>query len=107
MKGMARPGRSPSYQPAGPRLRSRPPARPPTGHNPGPSAPAAGDAGMFGPHGSFGRFSLVAVAAILGALTQPRSLAHAAVTVPGREPVQTVYFERHVMGLFSKAGCNN
>ena len=31
----------------------------------------------------------------------------AAVPVPGRQPVETVDFERHVMGLFSKAGCNN
>src|SRR3954462_3377293 len=26
--------------------------------------------------------------------------------VPGRPPVEAVDFERHVMGLFSKAGCN-
>jgi hypothetical protein len=48
---------------------------------------------------------LVIAATVLGALTQPRS--PAAVPVPDREPVETVDFERHVMGLFSKAGCNN
>src|SRR5205814_2806731 len=31
----------------------------------------------------------------------------AAVPVPGQPPLEAVDFERHVMGLFSKAGCNN
>ncbi|HEY1380719.1 MAG TPA: hypothetical protein VGF55_28210, partial [Gemmataceae bacterium] len=58
---------------------------------------------MFGSYVSVRRLSLVALAAALGSQTP----AQAAVPVPGREPVQTVDFERHVMGLFSKAGCNN
>src|SRR5439155_11056981 len=33
--------------------------------------------------------------------------APAAVPVPGQPPLEAVDFERHVMGLFSKAGCNN
>jgi hypothetical protein len=33
--------------------------------------------------------------------------ARAAVPVPGQTPLEAVDFERHVMGLFSKAGCNN
>src|SRR5439155_17804588 len=33
--------------------------------------------------------------------------ATAAVPVPGQPALETVDFERHVMGLFSKAGCNN
>ena len=44
--------------------------------------------------------------AVIGTLMLPRSLT-AAVPVPGREPIKNVDFERHVMGLFSKAGCNN
>jgi hypothetical protein len=47
---------------------------------------------------------LIAVA-VLGVLAP--APAPAAVPVPGREPIETVDFERHVMGLFSKAGCNN
>lgn len=31
----------------------------------------------------------------------------AAVPVPGQQPLERIDFERHVMGLFSKAGCNN
>jgi hypothetical protein len=46
-------------------------------------------------------FALAATAALM----PPR--AAAAVPIPGREPIETVDFERHVMGLFSKAGCNN
>src|SRR5438874_209173 len=33
--------------------------------------------------------------------------ARAAMAVPGQSPLQTVDFERHVVALFSKAGCNN
>src|SRR5947207_1498828 len=33
--------------------------------------------------------------------------ARAAVPIPGQVSLETVDFERHVMGLFSKAGCNN
>jgi Protein of unknown function (DUF1549)/Protein of unknown function (DUF1553) len=33
--------------------------------------------------------------------------ARAAMSVPGQSPLQTVDFERHVVALFSKAGCNN
>src|SRR6266513_51394 len=33
--------------------------------------------------------------------------ARAAVDLPSGTKVQSVDFERHVMGLFSKAGCNN
>src|SRR5947209_6726105 len=33
--------------------------------------------------------------------------ASAAVELPNGTPVEKVDFERHVMGLFSKAGCNN
>src|SRR5947207_193105 len=32
--------------------------------------------------------------------------ARAAVPIPGQVSLETVDFERHVMGLFSKAGCN-
>lgn len=34
-------------------------------------------------------------------------IARAEVHVPGRAPIEAADFERHVMGLFSKAGCNN
>jgi hypothetical protein len=62
---------------------------------------------MFGSRLALRRAILLGIAvAVLGTLTPPRSQA-AAVPVPGREPVETVDFERHVMGLFSKAGCNN
>jgi hypothetical protein len=57
---------------------------------------------MFGPCRAVRRLSLLTLAAVT--LAGP---ARAAVPVPGREPVQEVDFERHVMGLFSKAGCNN
>ncbi len=46
----------------------------------------------------------------LGALTLTLTAAPAradTVPVPGRAPLEAVDFERHVMGLFSKAGCNN
>lgn len=33
--------------------------------------------------------------------------ARAAMPVPGQSPLETVDFERHVVALFSKAGCNN
>src|SRR5436190_10581214 len=33
--------------------------------------------------------------------------ARAAIPIPGQVSLETVDFERHVMGLFSKAGCNN
>jgi hypothetical protein len=59
---------------------------------------------MFGSRLTLRREFLLAFA-VVGALTHTRS--HAAVPVPGRAPVETVDFERHVMGLFSKAGCNN
>jgi hypothetical protein len=52
----------------------------------------------------FCRRTLIAIAALAALLP---SRAPAAVCVPGREPIETVDFERHVMGLFSKAGCNN
>src|SRR5438067_3928975 len=45
---------------------------------------------------------LVALVAFAAAGPTP-----AAVTVPGQPAVAAVDFERHVMGLFSKAGCNN
>src|SRR4051794_7391864 len=61
---------------------------------------------MFSTHLNVRRLSL-ATLAVLGVLTQRPSAANAAVAVPGREPVQAVDFERHVMGIFSKAGCNN
>src|SRR5215212_6791752 len=35
------------------------------------------------------------------------ALGHAATSVPGQESLERVDFERHVMGLFSKTGCNN
>ncbi len=57
---------------------------------------------MFGFDLALCRFILLGIAA--AAFAAPAS---AAVPVPGREPIETVDFERHVMGLFSKAGCNN
>src|SRR6516162_8322300 len=33
--------------------------------------------------------------------------ARAATPVPGQSPQETVDFERHVVALFSKSGCNN
>src|SRR4051812_49882352 len=48
----------------------------------------------------FGAWSLLAVAFAAAP-------ARAAVPVPGQTPIDTVDFERHVMGLFSKAGCNS
>jgi hypothetical protein len=51
-----------------------------------------------------GRRCLLSAAGCLFFFAAPAS---AAVPVPGREPIETVDFERHVMGLFSKAGCNN
>ena len=61
---------------------------------------------MFGFRLAFRRGILLGVAvATLGALTQRRS--PAAVPVPGRQPVESVDFERHVMGLFGRAGCNS
>src|SRR5215471_13596948 len=33
--------------------------------------------------------------------------AWAGIDVPGAEPIQKVDFERHIMGLFSKMGCNS
>src|SRR5262245_51703339 len=52
------------------------------------------------PYRSYGVFALFAVA-LAGNPTR------AAITVPGQAPLEAVDFERHVMGLFSKAGCNN
>ena len=43
----------------------------------------------------------------LSALILVGSFANAAVTLPTGGTVQQVDFERHLMGLFSKAGCNN
>jgi hypothetical protein len=57
---------------------------------------------MFGFRLALRRLVLLGLAAC--AFNAPAS---AAVPVPGREPIETVDFERHVMGLFSKAGCNN
>ena len=57
---------------------------------------------MFGSNFAFRRLSLAALAIVVAS-----GPTRAAVPVPGREPVQDVDFERHVMGLFSKAGCNN
>ncbi|HEX4588352.1 MAG TPA: hypothetical protein VH120_00360, partial [Gemmataceae bacterium] len=60
---------------------------------------------MIGLRFAFRRVALIGFAVALGAIAQSRT--SAAVPVPGRPPIETVDFERHVMGLFSKAGCNN
>ncbi|HLW66467.1 MAG TPA: DUF1549 and DUF1553 domain-containing protein [Gemmataceae bacterium] len=55
---------------------------------------------------SFSRFSL-AVTAALAILLGGVSQIFAGIDVPGAEPIQKVDFERHMMGLFSKMGCNS
>jgi hypothetical protein len=54
----------------------------------------------------FGHFSRP-LASLCLAVTFAAPLAAAPVEMPGAPPLPTVDFERHVMGVFSKAGCNN
>src|SRR5437879_130147 len=51
------------------------------------------------------RFTIVFGLALIGVLTSS-STTTAAVTVPGDKTIETVDFERHVMGLFGRQGCN-
>jgi hypothetical protein len=64
---------------------------------------------MFGTRLAFRRFAVIGIGIALLPPVIDRGLnkALAAVPVPGRAPLEAVDFERHVMGLFSKAGCNN
>src|SRR5881628_1669232 len=48
----------------------------------------------------------VLFAAILGCAAWAASRADAAVNLPGDKTLERVDFERHVMGLFGRAGCN-
>src|ERR1700683_3817456 len=52
----------------------------------------------------FGASCFLALAA--GVLLAPQAPA-AAVTLPGNNAVEKVDFERHVMGLFGRMGCNS
>src|SRR5262245_19674883 len=45
-------------------------------------------------------------AAVLGVAAWSTSSLHAAVNLPGDKKLESVDFERHVMGLFGRAGCN-
>src|SRR5262245_23496016 len=99
-KGTAGPG--PPTLPAMPAPPCLPRPPPPAGPA-GPSAHLDGVAGMSAFRPTARRVAALGLLAV-AALTAP---ARAAVPAPGRSPVEAVDFERHVMGLFSKAGCNN
>lgn len=56
-------------------------------------------------HAAFPRHLWICAVAVCALL--PFASAHAAVDLPGDKKVDKVDFERHIMGLFGRAGCNS
>jgi len=50
--------------------------------------------------------SMNRIVLIVASLVLAPTASFGAVPVPGQAPIEKVDFERHLMGVFSKAGCN-